>query len=82
MLVFSAFDMSWNIFPYLVRKKVKVSSDAWLLKKQTCVFGLIDPESWQILGPKKLNSRWQLKILTPKLFFSIYPKSNMLFFNL
>ena len=47
MLVFSAlFDMSWNIFPYLVRKKMKVSSDGWLLKKQTCVFELIDLKSW------------------------------------
>ena len=41
MVVFSVLlDMSQSIFSYLVSRKMKVYSDVWLLKRQTCVFGL------------------------------------------
>ena len=39
------FDMSHNIFSYLVSRKMKVYNDVWLLKKKACIFWEMDPES-------------------------------------
>ena len=40
------FDMSQNIFSYLVSRKIKVYNNVWLLKKKVHVFWEMDPESW------------------------------------
>ena len=73
-------DMSQNIFPFLV-STIKVSSDVWLLIRETWVSGLMDHESWWIGTERNKFKMAVQNVDIPKKFFSVYPKSNKLFFN-